>query len=273
MLGHQLLKQLVEYHDVRVTVRQDFSVYSGYGLFTESNTYSGIDVRSVDSLLQVITDFRPQVIINAVGIVKQRSTAKESIPSIEVNALLPHRLAAVAKATSARLIHFSTDCVFSGRKGSYTETDDSDAKDLYGRSKYLGEVSEPHCLTLRTSIIGRELTRKTGLVEWFLAQSESVRGYRRAIYSGFTTNEMSRIVEMLITRYPDASGVWHVSSDQINKCDLLNLLKQHYGRAIEVIPDDDFICDRSLDSSHFRSNFNYRPPRWESMIKELALEH
>src|SRR5262249_32316179 len=132
--------------------------------------------------------------------VKQRSEASAAIPSLEINSLLPHRLALVCAAAGARLVHLSTDCVFSGRKGAYTESDPPDADDLYGRSKYLGEVASPGCLTLRTSIIGRELSRKTGLLEWLLSQrGATVKGFRSAIFSGFTTHEMGRIIERLLT--------------------------------------------------------------------------
>jgi dTDP-4-dehydrorhamnose reductase len=220
----------------------------------------------------VLSDLRPNVVINAVGIVKQRSTADEAIPSLEINALLPHRLAVLCKAVGARLVHMSTDCVFSGRKGRYRETDPSDAEDLYGRTKYLGEVQEPNCVTLRTSMIGPELSRKTGLLEWFLAQRGTIRGYRNAIFSGFTTIELARIIEMLLARFPEASGLYHVSTAPISKFDLLNLLKQRLDLAVEITPFDDFRCDRSLDSSRFQSEFGYRPPEWPAMVDELATQ-
>lgn len=271
MLGHQLLKSLTGRHEVCVTVRQELGAYQAYGLFNPKNTYDGVDVHSTHKLLGAVGGFKPNVIINAVGIVKQRPTAIESVPSLEVNSLLPHHLAVMAKAVNARLFHFSTDCVFSGRKGHYVEGDVADADDLYGRSKYLGEVSESHCFTLRTSIIGRELSRKTSLVEWYLSQLGEVNGYRNAVYSGFTTIEMANIVDMLITQYPDAHGVWHVSSDPINKYQLLLLLKKYFGVHSTIVPYDDYHCDRSLDSSRFRSAFRYCPPTWESMIKDLSM--
>jgi dTDP-4-dehydrorhamnose reductase len=178
MLGHQLYRHFSREHEARVTLRQDLAVYQQlFPLFNERNAYAGIDVRSLERLVEVISDFRPEIVLNAIGIVKQRSTSKESIPSIEINALLPHRLAVLCSAIGARLIHYSTDCVFSGRKGNYQETDPSDAEDLYGKSKFLGEVHERHCITLRSSIIGRELSRKTSLFEWFLSQSGTVRGF------------------------------------------------------------------------------------------------
>jgi len=270
MLGHQLLKHLQPRHEVRVTLRQDLAAYAYAGLFDRQNSYDGIDIRSMERLVEVLADFRPEAVINAVGIVKQRADAKESIPSLEINALLPHRLAILCKGIGARLVHLSTDCIFSGRKGNYLESDPSDAEDLYGKTKYLGEVREPHCLTLRTSIIGRELSRHTSLLDWFLSQKGRVKGFTKAIYTGFTTLEMGRIIETMLTRYPLASGVYQVSSEPIDKYELLLLFKEKLGVDIEIVPDDEFYCDRSLDSSRFRSEFDYTPPSWPEMIQELG---
>jgi dTDP-4-dehydrorhamnose reductase len=169
------------------------------------------------------------------------------------------------------MIHFSTDCVFSGRNGHYTEKDVADATDVYGRTKFLGEVSEPGCVTLRTSIIGRELRRKTGLLEWFLAQEGRVRGYTRAVFSGFTTLEMARIVEMILVDHPQAHGLYHVSSAPITKHELLVKIRDRLGRPVEIDPDPSVECDRSLDSSRFQRDFGYQPPGWDEMIEELAV--
>ncbi len=270
MLGHQLFKHLKSSYDVRVTLRQDLAVYKKFMLFSTDNTYSGIDVRSPGKLVEVLTDFHPDAVVNAIGIVKQMPEANESIPSLEINALFPHRLALLCKDISARMIHLSTDCVFSGKKGSYKESDTSDADDLYGRTKFLGEVAEKHCLTLRTSMIGRELSRKKNLLEWFLAQNETVYGYKKFVFSGFTTLELSRAIESLLINYPEAHGVYHVSSEPISKYDLLSLIKTSLKLSIEIIPDESFLCDRSLDSTKFRKEFNYTPPTWKEMIEELC---
>lgn len=271
MLGHRLLLSLRPRHQVRVTLRQDLTAYMHQGLFTPDNAFAGVDVRSTDQLEEVFSAFRPEAVVNAVGIVKQRADAKSAIPSLEINSLLPHRLALLCRAVGARLVHLSTDCVFSGRKGAYTESDPSDADDLYGRSKYLGEVTDPGCLTLRTSIIGRELSRKAGLLEWFLSQSgRTVPGYRNAIFSGFSTYEMARIVERLLTASQDAHGLYHVSSSPISKHDLLHKINETLRLGITILPDDELRCDRSLDSSRFRQEFGYTPPSWDDMVAELA---
>jgi dTDP-4-dehydrorhamnose reductase len=272
MLGHRLLRQLGPNHEVRVTLRQDLSCYARFGLFNDANAYAGVDARDPDRLMAVLADFSPTAIVNCVGIVKQRAEAKAAIPSLEINALLPHRLAVLARVAGARLIHLSTDCVFSGRRGNYREDDPADAEDLYGRTKLLGEVSEEPCLTLRTSIIGPELSRKSGLLEWFMAQrGGTVRGFTRAIFSGFTTAELSRVIERLLEE-PHASGLYHVSSTPISKYDLLVRINAALGIGVAIGADDSFACDRSLDSERFRSTFGYTPPAWDEMVTELAQE-
>jgi len=272
MLGHQLLRQLSTGHDVRVTLRRDLADYASYGLFDSSNSFDGIDVRSTEALLATFSDFKPEAVVNAVGIVKQRASAKEAIPSLEINALLPHRLAQLCKVVEARLIQISTDCVFSGRAGNYSESSEPDAEDLYGRTKLLGEVDEAGCLTLRTSIIGRELARKTGLLEWFLAQRGTIHGFTNAIYSGLTTQELSRVIQNMLEHFPEAHGLYHVSTAPISKHDLLTMIKEHLALQIEIVPDGSFRCDRSLISERFRTEFAYAPPSWPALVAELAAD-
>jgi dTDP-4-dehydrorhamnose reductase len=270
MLGHQLFKYLRVKHDVKVTLRQNLKVYKKFELFNDENSYCGLDIRNLKRLKEVLNDYHPEAVVNAIGIVKQRPEANESIPSLEINALFPHRLALMCKEFGIWVLHLSTDCVFSGKKGNYTESDPSDADELYGRTKFLGEISEKHCLTLRTSIIGRELTRKKNLLEWFLAQKDEVKGYKNVFFSGFTTLELSRIIEKIIKNHPDVDGIYHVSSEPSSKYDLLNRIREKLNLSINVIPDEEIICDRSLDSSRFRKKFQYEPPSWEEMIDELC---
>lgn len=272
MLGHQLLCSLRDRHEIKATLRLDLTAYSRFPAISSANAVGGVDLRDANALLPVLAEFRPEVIVNAVGIVKQRPDAYSAIASIEVNALLPHRLAALAAVAGARLVHISTDCVFSGRKGGYAESDAADAEDLYGRSKLLGEVHDTHCITLRTSIIGLELKRKTSLIEWFLSQGERINGFRRAIYSGFTTAEMARIIERLLMHHPNASGLYHFASEPISKFELLSGLARRLRRTIEIRPDDTFHCDRSLNASRARATFGYEPPSWDVQLDELAAQ-
>jgi dTDP-4-dehydrorhamnose reductase len=270
MLGHQLLRQLGTHHEIYVTLRRDPDSYGSSGLFDGKRTYFGVDASSPKRLQEIIAACRPETVINAVGVVKQRAEANDAIQNLEINALLPHRLAMMCETAGARLVHFSTDCVFSGRRGKYRESDVSDAEDLYGRTKYLGETSGKHCLTLRTSIIGRELTRKTGLLEWFLAQRGTVKGYTKAVFSGFTTLEMARIINKVLSARTPLSGVYHVSSEPITKFELLSMIRDALGLSTQIEPYGEYPCDRSLDSSRFREALPYRPPGWKAMVEELA---
>jgi dTDP-4-dehydrorhamnose reductase len=271
MLGHQLFKSYQGRHDVRVTLHRGIDEYASYKLFSLHNSYPNVDVLNFDQLTDIAKAFRPEAIINAVGIVKQRTDSRDAISSLEVNSLFPHRLSLLCGQIGARLVHMSTDCVFSGSKGMYLETDFEDAADLYGRSKLLGEVDTPHSITLRTSIIGLELSRKKSLIEWFLAQRGSIKGYSKVIYSGFTTIEMARIIEMLLLEQPTLSGVWHVASAPISKFDLLVELATILNRSdIEIEQDDTFVCDRSLDASQFGHATGYHAPNWHQMLGELA---
>lgn len=269
MLGHQLLLHFQNKWETKVTLRLPIEEYEKYGLFNRNNSIDQIDVRDFDKLATVIATEKPTVVINAVGIVKQRSDSKEVIPSVEINTLLPHKLSLECAKHQIRFIHVSTDCVFSGKDGMYTEENISDAADVYGKTKYLGEVNAPNSLTLRTSIIGRELSRHKSLLDWFLAQTGTVKGFTKAVFSGFTTIELARIIEKMIIEHPTASGVYNVSSEPINKYDLLCLISQLLNHKVDIIPDASFVCDRSLNSDLFRKTFNYTPPSWESMIAEL----
>jgi len=273
MLGHQLLKSWQGKHEIRVTLRGDILCYAGYGLFSPENSFYGIDVLDFSRVEQAVRLFRPEAIVNAIGIVKQRTESHDAILSLEVNSLLPHRLSQLCKEVGARLIHLSTDCVFSGSRGMYTEGDLEDARDLYGRSKLMGEVHDAHAATLRTSIIGLELSRNKSLLEWFLAQSGQVKGFTRAIYSGFTTSEMARIIEQVLFEHRNMSGLWHVASEPISKYALLAELNGLMQRSdIELLPESNFFCDRSLDATRFNTETGYQPPPWCDMLKELAAE-
>lgn len=274
MLGHQLLTLLQADHDVQVTLRQPLSHYRQWPLFSARNAIAPADARDWPRLAEVIRAARPETVINCIGVIKHRKEAvSQAALTIEINALLPHRLRDLCAELGARLIHFSTDCVFSGRAGHYRETDEPDALDLYGRSKLLGEVEAAPGLTIRSSIVGLELARKTGLIEWFLAQRGTIRGFRRAIYTGVTTTEMARFVDRVLTRHPDLHGVWQLASAPISKYDLLVEFARKLGRTdVDIQPDDDFVCDRSLDGSRLTDRTGYAPPSWDAMLTELAAE-
>jgi dTDP-4-dehydrorhamnose reductase len=186
--------------------------------------------------------------------------------------MLPHRLAALCKASAARLIHISTDCVFSGREGMYSEEHVADAQDLYGRSKLLGEVNAAQAITLRTSLIGPELNSAHGLLGWFLSQQSrvtSVRGFSRAIFSGLTTVELARVIRDFILPNADLHGIYHVSSEPISKYALLALIARAYRVDVRIDPDESVVIDRSLDSSRFRQVTGYQAPPWTELVRAM----
>lgn len=232
---------------------------------------SGVDVTDIDSVLRAFATARPALVINAVGIVKQLASADDPLVAIPINALLPHRLAAICAAAGSRLVHISTDCVFSGARGGYREDEVTDAEDLYGRSKAMGEVrTQPHVLTLRTSGIGRELGSRLGLVEWFLHATGTVRGFSRAMYSGLPWTEISRVIRDVVAPRPELHGLYQLASAPISKLELLRLLATAYGKEIEIVPDDSFVIDRTLDGTRFSTATGYRTPDWPTLVADMA---
>jgi dTDP-4-dehydrorhamnose reductase len=267
MLGHEAARTMAPRHEIIATVRKHPSPEVQSAL-AGCQLVGGVDVLVPTSWRSVLAMSRAQVVLNCAGIVKQR--AADETEHIAVNALFPHQLASACQQLGVRLIHISTDCVFSGRRGGYTESDEPDPVDLYGRSKLLGELDGRGSLTIRTSMIGLELGGASGLVEWYLAQPGKVNGYRRAIWSGFTTSELARVLERIIERHTELHGVWHVSNDPINKYDLLRMLTERLGRTAPVVPDDRVVIDRSLNSVRFRQTTGYEPPSHDLMLDELA---
>jgi dTDP-4-dehydrorhamnose reductase len=270
MLGHKLCQVLNHAHDIWITLRDDYSRYASWNIFDPAKSITSVSAQDFDAVVRAFVKVRPDVVVNCIGIIKQQAAAKDPLISIAINSLFPHRLAGLCRATNARLIHISTDCVFSGGKGHYSESDASDADDVYGRSKLLGEVAGPACLTIRTSIIGHEIASAYGLVEWFLSQEgKAVRGFKKAIFTGFTTKALSKIIETVIENHQELEGLYHVSASPISKYDLLHLIKEIYGCKIEIEPDSKFVCDRSLNSERFRGATGFIPPSWPEMVKEM----
>lgn len=271
MLGNAMYRTLSESVDLEVWGSVRSSGAKRY--FAESlrdRILAGVDVENMDSLSSLFERVRPQVVVNCVGLVKQLVESNDPLVALPINAMLPHRLSRYCALVGARLVHFSTDCVFSGKRGAYRESDVSDAQDLYGKSKFIGEVSDDaHALTLRTSIIGHELASRHGLVEWFLHQEGSVRGYRRVVFSGLPTVELSRVVRDVVIPQAGLSGVHHVASAPITKHDLLELVAKAYGKATRIEPDDSVVIDRSLVADQFRDLTGYVAPDWPELVRRM----
>lgn len=270
MLGNAMIRVLSEKAEWQVhgTVRSESSKRF-FSADIAKRLHSGVDVEHHDSLLQVFTRVRPDVVINCVGLIKQLEDAEDPLQAIPINSLLPHRLARLCELSNARLVHMSTDCVFAGDKGGYRESDPSDAKDLYGRTKFLGEVAYPHTVTLRTSIIGHELQSAHGLVGWFLSQQARCNGFTRAIFSGLPTVVLAQIIRDIVILRNDLSGVYHVAAQPISKFDLLKLIASAYGKTIEIIPSDKLEIDRSLNADRFREATGYVAPGWSELIEMM----
>lgn len=275
MLGHKLVQKLSSRHEVVGTVRTPSLSTSVEQILGDFPIITSVDAGQWQTMERAIQRVKPAVVLNCIGIVKQLKEAKNPLGAIEINALLPHRLAWLAKRSGFRLIHFSTDCVFSGFKGNYTEDDVPDPQDLYGRTKHLGEVAEEGCLTIRSSIVGHELTRHVGLLDWFTEQAKVGRatGFAGALYSGLSTSAMADVVESCIRDWSHMSGVWHISSHPISKYDLLCLVNEIYGLGIRIERDAEFVCDRSLNSARFRAHTGWMPPSWLDMVRDMHQDY
>jgi dTDP-4-dehydrorhamnose reductase len=271
MLGNAVLRFFAESYDYEVygTARSCGSIRDLQQKAPTAKIVTGIDVDNLDSLTRLFATVNPTLVINCVGIVKQLEEANDPLVALPINALLPHRLARLAQVAGARLVHLSTDCVFSGEKGNYSESDTPDAHDLYGRSKLLGEVDYPNAITLRTSIIGHELSGARSLVDWFLSQNEAVSGYKRAIFSGFPTVEIARIIRDYVVPNPQLHGLYHLSAEPINKFDLLRLVAQIYEKKIIIKQTDEYAIDRSLNSDRFRLETGFKPDSWIELVKRM----
>lgn len=272
MLGHKLVQVLGSRMETWATVRAAELSDATAAVLDPSRTVTGVSVEDLASVDEALALSGALVAINAIGIVKQ-ATDVDDVSMVRVNALFPHELAKLCRSRRVRFIHISTDCVFSGARGAYAERDVPDAVDLYGRSKLLGEVTRPGALTLRTSIVGRELRGRLGLLEWFLGErGGSVRGYSRTVFSGLSTAALAGLVGDVIERHPDLDGLWHAGAEPIDKLSLLSMLRDALGAAIEIEPDAGPQIDRSLDSSRLREAVGWEPPSWQEMVAGLAAD-
>lgn len=274
MLGHAMVRVLARepHHQVWGGVRSAQAA-KHFAADPAVRIVIGSEAENEPRLASMMREIRPEVVINCIGLVKQTPAAADPIPAISINALLPHQLARLCGVAQARLVHVSTDCVFSGRQGGYTEADMPDATDLYGRSKLLGEVDYPHAITLRTSIIGQELASAKGLVSWLLTQQGVVRGFTRAIFSGLPSCELAAVIRDVVIPRPELRGIFHVASAPISKYDLLHLINKEYKKDLHIEPDGSLQINRSLDASHFRSATGYAAPPWPDLIARMHRFH
>ena len=271
MLGSTLLRHLV--------LDKSFDIYgtSRNALPLEIHKHlkykhiANIDVLDEVKLFNSIKEIQPEIIINCAGIIKQLNHLNDPLEILPINSLFPHKLNKHCILNNIKLIHISTDCVFSGKKGNYSEKDISDAEDLYGKSKYIGELNNKTSLTIRTSIIGHEIDTKLSLLEWFLSQTDEIEGYRKAIFSGLTTLELSNVISKIIKNHPNLVGLYNVASEPISKYELLNLIAEIYSKEIKITPVDNPEIDRSLNPKKFIDETGIRILSWHNMINSMKL--
>jgi dTDP-4-dehydrorhamnose reductase len=277
MLGHRLLQVLHGQFPVTATFHSETALERGRKALQQGapvQLLPGVDALDFESVRRAIDAAQPDQIVNCIGIIKQSDAIGHAVSGIQINAMFPHQLAQLCGERRIRLVHFSTDCVFSGARGNYSEADRPDPPDFYGATKLLGEVDQPGCLTLRTSIVGWELANHRSLLGWFASQrGRTVRGYQRAMFSGLSTTEVARLLAEVVIPQPQLSGIFHISSAPISKLDLLSGLRDALGwRDTEIQADTAFVCDRTLSSERFRKLTGWAPASWSEMTARLARE-
>jgi dTDP-4-dehydrorhamnose reductase len=268
MFGHRAWLEFHKRFDTWATLRRFDGMPS---IFSEARAIAPVDATSLASVERAFSLVKPTVVLNCVGVVKQLSSARDPIVALTINSVFPHQVAGLCRSSGARLIHLSTDCVFAGRKGLYTEDDVPDAEDLYGRTKLLGEVTTDGALTVRTSMIGREIGTTTGLVEWLLSHRQGrVKGYTRAIFSGLSTPALASVLADVVEHHPQLTGLYHLAAEPISKYDLLCRLNEEFRAGITIEPSEALRIDRSLDGRRFREATGISAPGWGAMIAALA---
>lgn len=274
MLGYSIFENLHEYSNLEVygTVR---SIKGKENFFKKSqgSLIQGIDVTNISDVEGVISEVKPDTVINCIGLIKQHSISKQHVDAVAINSLLPHQLAQVCSENDSKLIHFSTDCVFDGKEGNYSEGDLPTARDLYGKSKCLGEVEYAPHLTLRTSIIGHELASNVSLVDWFLSQEGKVKGFSKAIFSGLPTCVIAKLLAEKILPNTQLSGLYQLSVDPVDKYTLLKLVSDVYGKKIDIEESKELMIDRTLDSTKLRAEINFKAPTWPELINHMHSDY
>jgi dTDP-4-dehydrorhamnose reductase len=274
MLGHMLVRVLAPHHDVMGTTSSPYDSTSPLARILERDYWLDfVDVRNWESLDSAIGALAPAVVINCVGVIKQKMDASTTMDSILINSLVPHKLAQLCDSNNIRFIHFSTDCVFEGTRGLKYVSDTTNATDLYGTTKRLGEITYGQSLTLRTGFVGRQLSGSEGLFEWVRSQrGKAVNGFKNAIYSGLTTMALSGVVRQIIENHPTLAGLHQVASSPINKFDLITKLNNRLNLGLTITADTNFMCDRSLDGTNFSSITGIHIPSWDDMLDEFAAD-
>lgn len=273
MLGYSIFSNLSDANDLDVygTVRSVDGLEKYFP--SVDKLLFNVDIKEFKTLENALVQVKPDVVINCIGLIKQHDVSKQHVEAVEVNALLPHKIAQLCNSIDARLIHFSTDCVFDGKAGNYVEADLPTATDLYGKSKCLGEVDYGNHITLRTSIIGHELKSSVSLVDWFLSQEGSVKGFSKAVFSGLPTAYVAKVLKAYVLPNSSLSGLYQLSVEPIDKYSLISKIAEVYSKDVEIEKFEDFVIDRSLNSSKFREETGFVPPTWEYLVEFMHKDY
>lgn len=268
LLGNAMFRVLSEKEGLRVfgtirdqRMRQFFSQELSNQLLLVEN------LEEQAQLVKLFDTVKPNIVVNCTALSK--SNFQDLIKMVSIFSLLPKRLAYLCRLHGVRLVHISTDCVFSGTHGGYKEDDFPDGEGFYSVAKLLGEVDEPGAITLRTSMIGHELASKNSLLEWFLSQDEECRGFPKAIFSGFPAVVLAQIIRDEILPRPDLQGIFHLATRPISKFDLLQAISKKYSLSTRIIPDNSVVIDRSLSADKFKQATGYVPPEWPELIDTM----
>ena len=272
LLGNTITKYFFEKADHQtIAVLRN---YSKIKLFNEKYHQNFLVIENILDYIETkkkLEIIRPDILINCIGITNKEKINKpyQIEKFININSLFPHRIQRICCELGTRLIHLSTDCIFSGSKGFYSENDNPDPTDIYGRSKLLGELDYENTLTIRKSVIGHELVSRKGLLEWFLHQNISVEGYKDVIFSGLTVLELAKLIDKYILPRSDLKGILNISGESISKFDLLKIISDVYHKSIEIIPNESIKINRTLNSSKFYKLTGYKPNSWPVLIKSM----
>jgi len=271
MLGSKLFKEfLKKNYKIKGSTRVIPKHFLNYKNYIDSN----LDIFDIQKLKEKINKFKPNLIINCVGIIKQKISKTNEKNIFYINSIFPHELYKISNIIKARLIHFSTDCVFDGKKGNYDDKNETNANDIYGFSKALGELSYDNSITLRTSIIGHELSSKKSLLDWFLhLNKKNCYGYTKAYFSGLPTIEIFNFIQKFLLKKKKISGIYNLSSSRISKYNLLKKISKVYSKNINIIKNNKLKIDRSLNSKKLKKLVDYKCPPWNILIKNMYINH
>ena len=272
LVGNTLTKYfLIQSNFETIGVVRDDSKISLFNKNYKDNFITLKNFLDFKSIERIINRFKPNVVINCCGLTNKVNYKNFNLVEkyININSLFPHKLYEICNKYKIRLIHLSTDCVFSGLRGFYNESDFPDPKDIYGRSKLLGEIDQENSITIRKSVIGHELGTEKGLLEWFLSQKDIVKGFKNVIFSGVTVLELANLIENFIIPNENLSGLFHVSGNSISKYDLLKIIAEIYNKSIDICLDRSITIDRSLNSTKFNEVTGYKIKPWPILIKSM----